>query len=103
MSSETKCRCGQTITSHYFACPHGIGLSKQLYHRSTKPPAPALPTSKQVTLTAKVYQRGDGKWDANVEVEGYYLPGPHQHQESKQALIQWVRDTYGIEPEVSDE
>lgn len=65
------------------------------------PPAP-LPREKTVTLTAKVYQRGDGKWDANVEVAGYYLPGPYEYQESKSALVQWVRNTYGIEPTVED-
>ncbi len=59
---------------------------------------PKLPTSKTVTLTAKV--RRDGKhWIAEVMAAGSCV-GKSDYHDYSSYCIKWVRNTFGIEPEV---
>jgi hypothetical protein len=60
-----------------------------------------LPKSRQVTLTAKVKRVIENVWVATIAIAG--CPDDFVANEKKDAAIQWVRDIYGIEPEVSDE
>jgi hypothetical protein len=70
------------------------------YTRPTPPPAP-LPTSKQVTLTAKVWRLTEHSWAAKTMTGGKQVDN-HAFG-SRQAAIKWVRDTHGIEPSTEGE
>jgi hypothetical protein len=61
------------------------------------PPAPPLPKSRQVTLTA-VIEPEDDDWRAVVHADSHPLDSPQFSK--KQGAIDYVRRVYGIEPEV---
>lgn len=63
----------------------------------TPVPPPPLPKSKTVTLTAKVVRGSWESWTAFVKVGENNLD---EKTARRHEAIQWVRDMYGIEPEV---
>lgn len=67
------------------------------------PPPKPLPCERQVTLTAQAFGNRDGYWNSFLIVNGVFQPWGPMKNTSKQEQIQWVRDTYGIEPEIVGE
>lgn len=63
-------------------------------------PAPSLPKSRDVTLTARVWEESDGGWRYVVETGSKMLKG-YRHKTKSEALAA-VRE-YGIEPTVEGE
>src|SRR6185369_10438960 len=63
-------------------------------------PIPPLPKSRTVALTAKVFKTFGG-WNCQPIIDGVLQSwGPIRNTATADEQIKWVRETYGIEPEV---
>ncbi len=76
------------------------GVKWQRIKMPTPPPAP-LPRERQVTLTAKVFVDHRGFWNADASVPGHQFGS--KIGKTRDEVVQWVRDTYSIEPVVEGE
>lgn len=62
------------------------------------PPAPRLPASRSVELTAKVRQLGDGNWTAETFIDGE--EGAYDVVDTRDEAIDRVRSEWKVEPTV---
>ena len=73
------------------------------WYRVIDPPPPPkpLPKSREVTLTARVYQsKPNNNWNIIVKVGDVVAESYGGTSHTRESLLSYVRNHYGIEPEV---